>query len=231
MTASCATAKSAPGVNGSAASTRPRLVLENTRVERGTGTNTDVGVWATNSVDLSIRNSVLTSLGFGLRFENTLSGVNPIATLFDTSLRGTNNGIIVSNSGDNTSQVSLEMNGVEITNSNTGIDASATNNGFLNVYLTDSRVSRYGIGLKTGGTAGSGLRAYLLRSQLEHGNTAVEHHLGGVVLNATQIVFHNNSLVDAGSGNVWSLDNNMLFDNADSTGGVTYITPAKVLPK
>jgi hypothetical protein len=200
-------------VNGSAASTRPRLVLENTRIERGTGTNTDVGVWATNSVDLSIRNSVLTSLGYGLRFENTLSGVGPIATLFNTSLHGTNNGIIVSNSGDHTSQ------------------ASATNNGFLNVYLTDSRVSRYGIGLKTGGAAGSGLRAYLLRSQLEHGNTAVEHHLGGVVLNAMQIVFHNNSLVDAGSGNVWSLDNNMIFDNADSTSGVTYITPAKVLPK
>ena len=214
-------------VNGSAASARPRLVLENTRIERGTGTNTDIGVWATNSVDLSIRNSVLTSLGYGLRFENTLPGANPMATLFNTSIHGVNNGVVVSNSA--TSQVTVEMNGVEIANTDTGIDMSATNNSTLNVYLADSRVSRYGIGLKTGGTPGSGLRAYLLRSQLEHGGTAVEHHLGGVVLNATQIAFHGNSLVNAGSGNVWSLNNNLIFDNADSTAGVTYITTPAII--
>jgi hypothetical protein len=214
--------------NGSAASARPRLVLENTRIERGTGVNTDIGVLATNNVDLSIRNSVITSLGFGLRFENTLPGVHPIATLFNTSLHGINSPVIAGNGGDAASQMSLELNNSEIVNAtNAAIDASATNNAATLVYLTDSRVSRYAMGVKTGGTAGSWLEVFLLRSQLEHGTTGVEHHFGRVVLNASQVVWHVNSLVDAGSNDVKSLNNNLIYQNTDS-GAPPIITPTIV---
>jgi hypothetical protein len=216
-------------VNGSSTNSRPRLVLENTRIERGTGVNTDIGVIATNNVDLSMRNCVVTSLGFGLRFENTLNGVQPVATLFNTSLHGINSPIIAGNAGDATSQMSLEITNSEIVNASTpAIDVSATNTGSTLVYLTETRVSRYPIGIRTNGTGGSWAEVFLLRSQLEHGTTAVEHHFGRVVLNASQVVWHLNSLVNAGSNDIKSLNNNLIYENNDSTGGVTYITPATV---
>ena len=188
-------------INGSATSSRVRLVLDNTRIERGTGVNTDIGVWATNNVDLSVRNSVITSLGYGVRFENALPGVQPTATLYNSSLHGINSPMIIANNGDSNSQMSVEITGSEIVNASTpAIDVSATNDALALVYLTETRVSRYPIGIKTSGTAGAWVEVFLLRSQLEHGTTGLEHHFGRVVLNASQVVWHTHSLVDAGSG-------------------------------
>ncbi len=146
-------------VNGSSTNGRVRLVLDNTRIERGTGVNTDTGVWATNNVDLSLRNSVITSLGFGVRVENALPGVQPVATIYNSSLHGINSPMIIANNGDSNSQMSVEITGSEIVNASTpAIDVSATNNGNALVYLTETRVSRYPIGIRPAVPPGHGWR-------------------------------------------------------------------------
>ncbi len=207
---------------------RPRLNLDNTRVERGTGINTDVGVWGTGQVDISIRNSILTSLGYAIRVENTFAGIFPTLTVVDTELLGTTNPVILSNNGAN-SQMQVEFDRVHL--KGVGLDISATNNARTVVFMDQSTLSSNGTAIKTSGIAGSWIQLGLTRSKINTSTMAIDHGFGQVLLNASEIVWNTNSIVNNGSSDVKSLNNNLFSQNSDSTGGLIYITPTIVPTK
>ena len=210
-------------VNGSSAAGRPRLLLDNTRIERGTGNNTDVGVWATGNADIGIRNSVLTSLGYSVRLENALAGASPHMTIVDTEMLGVTNPAIFANSGSGTQmQVEIDRSHFKAAS----LDISATNNSRAVVFVDQSTFSSNQTAIRTSGTGGSSLHLGLTRSKINTSTTAIDHGYGQVVLNASDVVWNTNSLVNNGSGDIKSLNNNLITANADSTGGVIYITPA-----
>jgi hypothetical protein len=214
-------------VNGPGAG-RPRLVLDNVRIERGTGINTDIGVWGTGQVDISIRNSVLTSLGYPLRFENATPSIFPILTIVDSHFHSTTNPVIVANSGAG-SQMSVEIERSHL--KGVGLDVSANNNARTGVFADQVTLSSNGSAIKTSGTSGSWVQVGLTRSRVHTSNIAIDHGFGQAALNASEIVWNTNSIVNNGSGDVKSLNNNLFMHNADATVGFVYVTPQIVAPK
>ena len=161
-------------VNGPAAAGRPRLLLDNVRIERGTGINTDVGVRATGQTDIGIRNSVITSLGYAIRFENTLPAVSPNLNIVDTQILATTNPILVANSGNGTQmQVEIDRSNLK----GVGIDVSATNNSRAVVFVEDSTLSSNATAIRSSGTAGSWVQIGLTRSKIHTSTTAIDHGL------------------------------------------------------
>src|SRR5262249_17366965 len=108
---------------------------------------------------------------------------------------------------------------------------AAGGTGGINFNMRDSTVSNALTLFKTSGT--SFIRATLIRSHLHNSITAVDHGLGRIRLEQTNVSNNQNSLVNNGSGNIvsagiGSAGTNWIVDNADSTGGTVYITPTVI---
>src|SRR5262249_15267974 len=117
---------------------------------------------------------------------------------------------------------------------NTGISMAAAGASGINLNVRDSTLSHALTLLKTSGAPGASfIRATLIRSHLHNSDTAVDHGLGRIRLEQTNVSNNSNSLVNHGSGDIVSAGiglngTNFIVDNADSTGGTTYITPTVI---
>jgi len=191
------------------------------------------GVASANG-QIIVKNSQIVDNGDGITLANTATGSNVYVKISDSELGQTSaNGITASNSAaDTNSRIWVELERSQVRNvSNVDVALSAINGAKSYLMAQDSRISHATTGIGTSGGGAGGVTVDLLRSSIFSTTTAVNHGFGTVRLNGSHITNNANSLVNAGSGTVVSLGNNMIYDNTDATGGVVYITPTIVPAK
>jgi hypothetical protein len=215
-------------------SNNSHLVLDHSVVTRS-----NVGLAYANGVasangEIVIKNSQVLTNGDTITLTNTAAGSNVYAKISDSEIGQTStNGITATNSAaDTNSRVWVELERSQVRNvSAVDVALNATNGGKAYLIARDSTISHGTTGIATGGSGAGGIGVSLVRSSILSTTTAVNHGFGTVRLDGSHIVNNANSLVNAGSGNVVSLGNNMIFDNTDATGGLVYITPTIVPAK
>jgi hypothetical protein len=257
------------------------LIVDNTRIERGRGPVVSYGVWVQGSIDVSLRNIMISRQDVGIQFENLLAATSHVELLNSELTRnttalqvinttvsggaeisitgsqilGSTDAIKVSNTAT-PSHVTLSVTDSEIgytgaggiQRANTGgdlnarifmefvrsnihnitanaVDLSATNGSKTYFDARDSTFSHAVSLIKTSGT--SRVAVSLIRSDLRFCTTAVDHGNGEVRLDGTHVVQCDQDFVNNGSGSIFSLKNNFVFDNTDAPGP-TYITPAPI---
>src|SRR4029453_15767335 len=86
-----------------------------------------------------------------------------------------------------------------------------------------STIAHVTTAVKTRGS--SSVQASLVRTLIDSCTIAVDHGFGIVRLGGNHIVAFANDFVNNGSGNIVSIDNNLVY-NIDNLSGFTYITPS-----
>jgi hypothetical protein len=109
------------------------------------------------------------------------------------------------------------------------VSLSATNGSKAYLYAHDSEITHAATGVMTAGSTG-GIAVSIVRSTIFNTTTAIDHGFGEVRLDGSHVVNNANDFVNNGSGNIVSLGNNMVTDNANASG-FTYITPTIIAPK
>jgi len=190
----------------------------------------------TNGVGtIHLKNSLFVANTDQLTVSNSAVGGNVVITVADSHFSNSGNGVItLSNSAADAAgntRVFLEMVRSQIKNfTNFGVSLSATNGGKTYLYARDSEFAHGTAGIKTAGSGTGGVSISLVRSQIMHTTTAIDHGFGSVRLDGSHVVSNANDFVNNGSGSMTSLGNNMVFGN-DNTSGFTYITPSIIAPK
>ncbi len=117
----------------------------------------------------------------------------------------------------------------EIAFSTTALSLIAPDAGFASANVRDSTISVGGV--VTSG-AGSDIRLSLIRSDLHDiVGTAIDHGLGTVLLDGSQVSNCTDDFVKHGCGNIVSLGNNLVCNNINATPLTTYITPTVIVAK
>jgi hypothetical protein len=212
-------------------SNNSHLVLDHSVVTRS-----NVGLAYANGVasangEIVIKNSQVLTNGDTITLTNTAAGSNVYAKISDSEIGQTGgSGVAATNSAaDTNSRIWISLERSQVRNvPGVGVALTATNGGKANLIAQDATISNATTAIATGGSGAGSIGVSLVRSTIFSTTTAISHGFGKVRLDGSHIVNNANSLVNAGSGNVVSLGNNMFEDNTDATGGVTYITPTIV---
>jgi hypothetical protein len=110
--------------NGAATANRTSVLIDNTRIERGFNQASTVsnGVWMQGAVDVTLRNSTISRMDAGVRFENPTGGASHLEINHSQITRSTT-GVIYSNSvASGVGQISII--GSEVTNIGEGINVA-----------------------------------------------------------------------------------------------------------
>ena len=105
------------------------------------------------------------------------------------------------------------------------VDLSATNGSKTYFDARDSTLSHAQSLIKTSGS--SRVAVSLIRSDLRFCTTAVDHGNGEIRLDGSHVVQCTQDFVNNGSPDIFSLNNNFVYDNTNAPGP-TYITPATI---
>jgi len=215
-------------------SSTSHLALDHTIVTRS-----NVGITYANSVasangQMIVKDSQVANNGDGITLANTAAGSNVYVKVSDSEIGQTSaNGITAANSAaDTNSRIWVELERSQVRNvTDTDVALNAINGAKAYLMAQDSRLVHATTGIGTSGSGAGGISVDLVRSSIFSTTTAVNHGFGVVRLDGSHITNNASSLVNAGSGNVVSIGNNMIFDNTDATGGLVYITPTIVPAK
>ncbi len=212
-----------------------------------------------NLSELLLWQSQILGFGTGLNVNNANAGSIPKVTVAGSQIYGGDDGIVVSHTAAGTAyagQLKITDSFFEQMN-NGGITLSTGSNAAIDADLVRSQVSFVGttaISLTAGGTSGIGFHmrdstlsnapsalfrtagtssifATLIRSHLHNSIKAVDHGLGRIRMEETNVSANVKSLVNNGSPNIVSAGNNWIVDNIDATDGTVYITPSKIAPQ
>jgi hypothetical protein len=203
---------------------------------------------------LEVINSELHHNTVGLTFASTNTGAGRISIVHSQFLQNAD-AILVSTAGGGpathvkiadshiayTGNTGIQLstaNGIrfdlirsEITFSTTALNLIATGVGFVSANVRDSTISVGGGGIVTSG-AGSDIRLSLIRSDLHDiVGTAIDHGLGTVLLDGSQVSNCTDDFVNHGSSSIVSLGNNLVYNNINATPSTTYITPTIIVAK
>ena len=187
---------------------------------------------ATGVSQISITNSQILDNADGISVSNSAVGGNVSMFIADTQIAySAGNGITLANSAaDANTRVWLELDRSQVTNVATAIDLSANNGSKTYLVAKDAHLAHATTALKTSGGVSSDVSASLVRTAINNATTAVDHGLGVVRLDGTHVVRCTDDFVNNGSGNIVSLNNNLVHDNPNSSA-VTHITPAIIPTK
>jgi hypothetical protein len=212
-----------------------------------------------NVSEVLLWQSQILGFGTGLSVNNSNAGSVPMVTITGSQIYGGGDGIVVSHTAAGTTsggQLKITDSFFERMD-NGGITLSTGSDAALGVDLVRSQVSFVGttaISLTAGGTSGigfhmrdstlsnapsallktagtSGLNVTLIRSHLHNSMTAVDHGLGRIRMEETNVSANVKGLVNHGSDKIVSAGNNWIVDNTDAMDGTLYITPIKIAPQ
>src|SRR6266536_3609390 len=131
--------------NGTAAvANRPSVIVDNTRIERGRGAVVAFGVWIQGSMDVSLRNSMISRQDVGIQFDSLLPGNVSHLMLFNTELTRNTTGLLFANTSAG-AQGQIAVHGSQFVSNTDAIKVS--NNaigGNTTVSLVDSHVAYTG---------------------------------------------------------------------------------------
>ena len=198
-------------------------LTQNTNGIRVTGT-ADTG-----STQLRIDRSTITSTtNDAVNVNNTSVGRNIVVGISGSNIASAANAVVLNNAAaDVNTRVWVEMSDSQINNVTTAIDLNTANGGKAYGLVRDSTIAHVTTAVKTRGS--SSVQASLVRTQIDSCTIAVDHGFGVVRLDGNHIVACANDFVNNGSGNIVSIDNNLVY-NIDNLSGFTYITPS-IIPK
>jgi hypothetical protein len=199
-------------------------LTQNTNGIRVTGTAGNAGS------QLRIDGSQITNLtNDAVNVVNSAIGRNIVVGISGSNIAGLANAVtLVNNAADTNTRVWVEMNDSQVNNITNAIDLSTANGGKAYGLVRDSTVAHVNTVLKTRGS--STIAASLIRTQIDSCTIAVDHGFGVVRLDGNHIVQCANDFVNNGSGNIVSINNNLVY-NVDNLSGFTYITPAIIPTK
>lgn len=212
-----------------------KLYLDHSEITRSTAGIVYSNNFTNGVGTIHLKNSFFVSNTDQLIVSNSAVGGNVLITVVDSQFSNSGNNLFtLSNSaadaGGNT-RVFLEMVRSQVKSTgNVAVSLSATNGGKTYLYARDSEIAHAGTGIKTAGSGTGGISISLVRSQIMHTTTAIDHGFGAVRLDGSHVVNNSNDFVNSGSGAITSLGNNMVVDNTN-TSGFTYITPSIIAPK
>ena len=214
-------------------SSTSHLLVDRTEITR-TNTALVYSNGITNAAaQILIKNSRLAVNGDGVNVTNTAVGGNTYVKVADSEIANTStNGVTVANSAaDTNTRVFVELARSQVKNVN-GIDVSlsASNGSKSYLYAQESEIAHAATAVKTAGSGAGTVRVSLVRSEIFHTTTAIDHGFGEVRLDGSHIVNNANDFVNSGSGAIVSLGNNMVTDN-DNLSGLVYITPSIIAGK
>lgn len=178
------------------------------------------------SPQISIVGSQIVQADNLMLVSNNAIGGNVWVQVADSFLSYTGvNGLTFSNSAaDVNTRMALEMVRSQVGNI-TGISLilNATNGCQIQADIRDSTLFGAGTILKTLGTS-SFINVSLIRSNLNHATTAIDHGQGSIQLDSTHVNYNLNDFVNTGSGTIVSNGQNMVYNNINAPGPV-FITP------
>ena len=179
---------------------------------------------------VSISGSQIVASDNAVLVSNSAVGGNTWVETMDSVIGFTgNNGLVLSNSAaDANTLMSLSMERSRVANTaGTAVTLNATNGSAIDMHVRDSTFIGAQTLLKTAGTA-SQTYVSLIRSNLSHAGTAIDHGQGSIELDSTHVNLNVKDFVNNGSGNIVSNGLNMVHNNVNPVGP-TYITPNKIL--
>ena len=176
---------------------------------------------------VSISGSQIVASDNAVLVSNSAVGGNTWVETMDSVIGFTgNNGLVLSNSAaDANTLMSLSMERSRVANTaGTAVTLNATNGSAIDMHVRDSTFIGAQTLLKTVGTA-SQTYVSLIRSNLSHAGTAIDHGQGNIELDSTHVNLNVRDFVNNGSGSIVSNGQNMVHNN-NNPAGPTYITPA-----
>lgn len=208
------------------------LIVEDSQILRSTN-----GIRFTNDAANSSGTTLLTrttlgSTGVPLLVSNTAAGAYLKLAMTDSSIDGASSSVQISNTAPAVgTKLAIDMVRSTLSNiSGSAIDLVASNGSSTYLDARDVTISHADTALRTSGT-GNRVAVSLVRSEIHHVTTAIDHGLGEVRLDGNHIVQTSNTFVNSGSNDIKSLGNNMVIDFDNATAGLTYITPVKIPPQ
>lgn len=213
--------------NNIATNGQPVLVMSQTQVLGG-GTCLNVASSAGGGVPaVYVDGSQFLGCDDGIVFSHTAAGTPFAAQLkiTDSKFEHLNNsGITLSAGSDAAIGAELARSQVSFVGT-TAISLTAGGTSGIGFHMRDSTLSNAPSALlRTAGT--SSISATLIRSHLHNSLKAVDHGLGRIRMEQTNVSANQKSLVNNGSPNIVSAGNNWIVDNIDATDGTIYITPS-----
>ena len=176
---------------------------------------------------VSISGSQILGSDNAVLVSNSAVGGNTWVEIMDSVIGFTNNnGLVLSNSAaDANTLMSLSMERSRVANTaGTAVTLNATNGSAIDMHVRDSTFIGAQTLLKTVGTA-SQTYVSLIRSNLSHAGTAIDHGQGNIELDSAHVNLNVRDFVNNGSGSIVSNGQNMVHNN-NNPAGPTYITPA-----
>jgi hypothetical protein len=189
-----------------------------------------VGTAGNAGSQVRIDRSQITSLtNDAVNVANAAVGRNIVVGISGSNIASAANGVVISNTAaDVNTRVWVEMSDSQVNNVTNAIDLATANGGKAYGLVRDSTIAHVTAAVKTRGS--SSVQASLIRSQIDSCTIAVDHGFGVVRLDGNHIVACANDFVNNGSGNIVSINNNMVT-NVDNLSGFTYITPSIIPTK
>ncbi len=221
--------------NNIATNGTPILVLSQTQVLGGATCLNVASASAGGIPTVYIDGSQFLGCDDGIVFSHTATPTAFGAQLkiADSKFEHLNNGAITLSTGADAG-VNVDLVRSQLTfTGKTGISLAAGGTSGISLNIRDSTLSNALTLLKTSGT--SGINATLIRSHLHNSLIAVDHGLGRIRMEQTNVSANQKSLVNHGSPNIFSAGigpngTNWIFDNIDAADGTAYITTPTVIP-
>jgi hypothetical protein len=208
------------------------LLLDRTHVTRSNTALLYTNGITNAAAQILIGNSQFVDNGDGINVSNSAAGGNTYVKVADSEIGNSgSNGVTIANSAaDANTRVFIELARSQVRSVNAiDVSLSATNGSKAYLYAHDSEITHAATGVMTAGSTG-GIAVSIVRSTIFNTTTAIDHGFGEVRLDGSHVVNNANDFVNNGSGNIVSLGNNMVTDNANASG-FTYITPTIIAPK